>query len=264
MSTRLAHRVEYFQRVGDERLLRGRPLALAVAAIVHEQERACTVLGGPRRPSGDLLGVAAVVDQQRGGSARGLQEHPGEARAVVRREAQRFGGPVLRRGGLSHHGHRKEKQPLLQPPQDDAQPEPARDGDEREGLEQVQRGRSECPIRNASTSRAAWRPSRMAHTTSDCPRRMSPAANTFGTRRAVAAIALGGGAHVAALVARDAELLHQARLDRVHEAHREQHQVRRHRRTRCPALRIAIAPLLVLHPLDAARGELLHLAVARR
>jgi hypothetical protein len=44
-----------------------------------------------------------------------------------------------------------------------------------------QRGSSLAPIRNSSTARAAWRPSRMAHTTSDWPRRMSPAANTLGT-----------------------------------------------------------------------------------
>ena len=44
-----------------------------------------------------------------------------------------------------------------------------------------QRGRSLSPIRNSSTARAAWRPSRIAHTTSDWPRRMSPAANTLST-----------------------------------------------------------------------------------
>ena len=37
------------------------------------------------------------------------------------------------------------------------------------------------PIRNLSTAWAAWRPSRIAHTTSDWPRRMSPAANTLST-----------------------------------------------------------------------------------
>jgi hypothetical protein len=37
------------------------------------------------------------------------------------------------------------------------------------------------PITNSSTARAAWRPSRMAHTTRLWPRRMSPAANTLGT-----------------------------------------------------------------------------------
>ena len=44
-----------------------------------------------------------------------------------------------------------------------------------------QRGSTDEPIRNSSTARAHWRPSRMAHTTSDWPRRMSPAANTFAT-----------------------------------------------------------------------------------
>jgi len=44
-----------------------------------------------------------------------------------------------------------------------------------------QRGRSDRPIRNSSTARAACRPSRMAQTTRLWPRRMSPAANTLGT-----------------------------------------------------------------------------------
>ena len=39
------------------------------------------------------------------------------------------------------------------------------------------RGRVVCPIRNWSIDRAHCRPSRMAHTTRDWPRRMSPAAN---------------------------------------------------------------------------------------
>lgn len=42
-----------------------------------------------------------------------------------------------------------------------------------------QRGKTEVPIKYSSTDRAHCRPSRIAHTTSDCPRRMSPAANTF-------------------------------------------------------------------------------------
>ena len=46
-------------------------------------------------------------------------------------------------------------------------------------LRASQRGRSLRPIRKRSMACAAWRPSRIAHTTSDCPRRMSPAANTF-------------------------------------------------------------------------------------
>src|SRR5688572_20463724 len=42
-------------------------------------------------------------------------------------------------------------------------------------------GSSVAPISQRSHSRAAPRPSAMAHTTSDCPRRASPAANTPGT-----------------------------------------------------------------------------------
>jgi len=42
-------------------------------------------------------------------------------------------------------------------------------------------GRNVSPIRYASTARAASRPSHIAHTTSDCPRRVSPAAKTPGT-----------------------------------------------------------------------------------
>ena len=43
------------------------------------------------------------------------------------------------------------------------------------------RGSSVAPIRNSSTARAHWRPSRIAQTTSDWPRRMSPQAKIFGT-----------------------------------------------------------------------------------
>jgi len=42
-------------------------------------------------------------------------------------------------------------------------------------------GRRDSPIRNASTPCAASRPSAIAHTISDWPRRASPAANTPGT-----------------------------------------------------------------------------------
>ncbi len=41
-------------------------------------------------------------------------------------------------------------------------------------------GSSVRPISASSTARAHWRPSRMAQTTSDWPRRMSPAAKIFG------------------------------------------------------------------------------------
>ena len=43
------------------------------------------------------------------------------------------------------------------------------------------RGSAVAPIRNLSMAWAHWRPSRIAQTTSDWPRRMSPAANTFGS-----------------------------------------------------------------------------------
>src|SRR5271154_741327 len=52
-----------------------------------------------------------------------------------------------------------------------------RRGDQSSGLD----GRNVSPIRYASTARAASRPSQIAHTTSDCPRRESPAAKTPGT-----------------------------------------------------------------------------------
>src|SRR5437867_3286257 len=42
-------------------------------------------------------------------------------------------------------------------------------------------GRNVSPMRYASTPRAHSRPSQIAHTTSDCPRRASPHANTPGT-----------------------------------------------------------------------------------
>ena len=42
-------------------------------------------------------------------------------------------------------------------------------------------GSIDDPIKNLSTACAARRPSRMAHTTSDWPRRISPAANTLGS-----------------------------------------------------------------------------------
>ena len=49
------------------------------------------------------------------------------------------------------------------------------------GSQLFHRGSVLDPIRNSSIARAHWRPSRIAQTTSDWPRRMSPAANTFGT-----------------------------------------------------------------------------------
>ncbi len=43
------------------------------------------------------------------------------------------------------------------------------------------RGRVVAPISVSSMAAAHWRPSRIAQTTSDWPRRMSPQANTFGS-----------------------------------------------------------------------------------
>ncbi len=43
----------------------------------------------------------------------------------------------------------------------------------------LHRGNTVAPIRCLSTAWAACRPSRIAHTTSDCPRRMSPQAKTL-------------------------------------------------------------------------------------
>lgn len=43
------------------------------------------------------------------------------------------------------------------------------------------RGRTVEPIKASSIERAAWRPSRIAQTTSDCPRRTSPAVQSLST-----------------------------------------------------------------------------------
>ena len=56
----------------------------------------------------------------------------------------------------------------------------ARPGRDRRAAEESSHlGRSLRPIRKRSMACAAWRPSRIAHTTRLCPRRMSPAAKTF-------------------------------------------------------------------------------------
>ena len=68
--------------------------------------------------------------------------------------------------------------------------------------------------------RAHWRPSLMAHTISDWPRRASPAANTPSTDVVYGLERL----HVPARVPFDTELVEQALLW-VQEAHREQHEL---------------------------------------
>ena len=52
---------------------------------------------------------------------------------------------------------------------------------DRMGRHTEERGSVVDPIRNWSIEAAHCRPSRIAHTTSDWPRRMSPAENTFGS-----------------------------------------------------------------------------------
>ena len=47
-------------------------------------------------------------------------------------------------------------------------------------LAPIHLGKPLAPIRNSSMARAHSRPSRIAQTTSDWPRRMSPAANSLG------------------------------------------------------------------------------------
>jgi hypothetical protein len=77
-------------------------------------------------------------------------------------------------------------------------------------------------MRCLSTSRAAWRPSWIAHTTSDCPRRQSPAAKDAGLARH---LGVAVGPDVAALVEPEPELLREAAL-RAEEAEREQIQTK--------------------------------------
>ena len=78
------------------------------------------------------------------------------------------------------------------------------------------------PIRNSSIARAHCRPSRIAQTTSDWPRRMSPAANTFGTEVCVVE-RIGGD--VAARIERDAGLFDEPGTARPNKSHRQQHQI---------------------------------------
>ena len=177
----LRHPVEDLERVGEERGLRGDALAIAVAPVVDQQEGARPEAIRRARPFGRLLGVAPVGDQQRRGRPRRLHEHARQHRCIAGRHAHGLHGPVLRRRGPPRDGHGMEEQLVLQQPEQRREAAVARDDDERSGLEQRYRGRLVVPMRKMSTSRAAWRPSRIAHTTSDWPRRMSPAANTFGT-----------------------------------------------------------------------------------
>ena len=78
-----------------------------------------------------------------------------------------------------------------------------------------------APIRYSSTARAAWRPSRIAQTTSDWPRRMSPAAKTFGSRPVVDGVALT----LPRWSSSSAEVLDHAVVHRAREAHGEEHEI---------------------------------------
>ena len=116
-----------------------------------------------------------------------------------------------------------------------------------------QRGRSDLPIRCSSTARAACRPSRIAHTTSDWPRRMSPQANTLVDRGPVVA---GIGEHVAPGVEVDPEVGQHALVLRVQEPHREEDEIGRELEVSAldldhPGRRAGAVPL----PLDARAGE---------
>ena len=73
----------------------------------------------------------------------------------------------------------------------------------------------------ASTPAAVLRPSEIAHTTSDWPRRISPAAKTPSTE--VMLLLIGG--HIAAAVERDSQLLQHSAAHRPSEAHGKQHEV---------------------------------------
>ena len=115
------------------------------------------------------------------------------------------------------------------------------------------RGSTDDPIRNSSIERAACLPSRIAHTTSDWPRRMSPAANSLVD---AGAIVVDVGLDIAARVELDAEVLHHALVHRVRETHRQQHQIGLEREFR-PGDRRDLG-------VDAHAMELLHDAVLAR
>ena len=82
---------------------------------------------------------------------------------------------------------------------------------------------SSRPSGTRRSTRAHWRPSRIAQTTSDWPRRMSPQAKILGTRGLVVdrrcALTLPRGS------SSTPRLLDHARLARAQEAHRQQHEV---------------------------------------
>ena len=86
------------------------------------------------------------------------------------------------------------------------------------GTVATERGRLVLPMRNSSMPRAASLPSASAHTTSDCPRDISPAANTPRRRGHL----VGGSRDVTPTVEFDAELFEHSIPLRMYEAEREQ------------------------------------------
>ena len=109
----------------------------------------------------------------RGPCAGRTRAHPRRDHAGGRALAQRRRARDRQSGAAG----RRDRGPILRAPR----PVGRRPSRSRSGASARQRGSSLSPIRNASTECAACRPSRIAQTTSDWPRRMSPAANTFGT-----------------------------------------------------------------------------------
>ena len=155
--------------------------------------------GGGGRPAGH----PADRDRRRGGL------RAGHLRAGLADPEIHRGHPGLRPGGAQRPGHRRAREhrlprllpggrlshrPLELPRRGTSgfcAPEAFRQAEARcpqmrapgRGIFGAARRRGRqppYPIRYWSTSRAAWRPSWMAHTTRDWPRRMSPAANTPG------------------------------------------------------------------------------------
>ena len=83
-------------------------------------------------------------------------------------------------------------------------------------------GRTVDPIKNKSTACAVWRPSRIAHTIRDWPRRMSLQAKNLRNRGLVADLI---GLDVSARIERDAETFQKPLTHRRTEAHGEHHEI---------------------------------------
>jgi Endoribonuclease L-PSP len=123
-----------------------------------DRNRSRRVRGSRRHHGGPAYG---------GGPRRTRIEGPRAAQGCERTggaSAAQVGAPALARLSLAHVN--KTDFPRL---------------DKRRAYNSGLACRKLSPISQASTARAHSRPSQIAHTTSDCPRRVSPAANTPGT-----------------------------------------------------------------------------------